>query len=79
MEEIGLHQEGGQPLCVKELQLLNLAPVATLQRRLRRLIKAGAISARRSGRDARIVELTISPAVMRIYARYAAFFTQTAE
>ena len=35
--EIGFHQEKGQPLSIKQLYLLNLASVATIQRRLRRL------------------------------------------
>ena len=36
--EIGFHQEKGQPLSIKQLYLLNLASVATIQRRLRRLL-----------------------------------------
>lgn len=69
--EIGFHQERGTPLTMKQLQLLGLASIPTLQRRLRRLRDAGAIVARRSHADGRAVELTLSPKLVRTYARYA--------
>ena len=76
MHEVGYRQEEGRPISVKELHELRLAPVPTLQRRLRRLTQAGALVARRAERDARLVELTISPKVLRIYSRYGEFFVQ---
>jgi hypothetical protein len=68
--EVGLHQERGTPLTLKQLQFLGITSIPTLQRRLRRLRELGAIVARRSTRDARVVELTLSSKVMRTYARY---------
>jgi DNA-binding MarR family transcriptional regulator len=68
--EIGFHQEQGQPLSIKQLYLLNLASVATIQRRLRRLRQLGIITPHRSDSDARSVVLTISPKLMKVYARY---------
>jgi DNA-binding MarR family transcriptional regulator len=70
--EIGFHQERGEPITVKELQLSGLMSVPTLQRRLRRLRQAGALVVQRSAADGRAVELMLSPRVLRAYARYAA-------
>jgi len=69
-QEIGFHEESGEPLTVKKLQILGLASLPTLQRRLRRLREVGAIVARRSARDAREVELALSPGLRRTYVRY---------
>ena len=41
--EIGFHQEQGQPLSIKQLYLLNLASVATIQRRLRQAVGKGVV------------------------------------
>jgi len=68
--EIGFHQERGAPLTMKRLQLLGLASIPTLQRRLRRLRQVGAIVARKSETDGRAVELVLSPKLMRTYAKY---------
>lgn len=68
--EIGFHQERGTPLTMKRLQLLGLASIPTLQRRLRRLRQVGAIVARKSEIDGRAVELVLSPKLMRTYAKY---------
>ena len=68
--EIGFHQESGTPLTMKHLQLMGLASVPTLQRRLRRLRQVGAIIGRRSQEDGRAVELELSPRLLRTYARY---------
>jgi hypothetical protein len=69
--EIGYHQERGEPLSMKQLQLQGIASVPTLQRRLRRLRLAGAVVIRRSASDGRAVEVLLSPRVMRAYAKYA--------
>ncbi len=68
--EIGFHQESGTPLTMKQLQLMGLASVPTLQRRLRRLRQVGAIMGRKSQEDGRAVELVLSPKLLRTYARY---------
>jgi DNA-binding MarR family transcriptional regulator len=69
--EIGFHQELGQPITVRELQLRGLTSVPTLQRRLRRLRQSGAVLVKRSAQDGRAVELTLSPKVANAYERYA--------
>jgi Fic family protein len=83
VREIGLHEERGKPLTLKRLYTLDLASMATIQRRLRRLKALGVIVARKSGTDGRAVELTVSPKVLRIYARYCEMLAggaaQTAE
>jgi DNA-binding MarR family transcriptional regulator len=68
--EIGFHQERGTPLTMKHLQLLGLASVPTLQRRLRHLRQAGAVVVKRSEADGRAVELMLSPKLLKTYARY---------
>jgi hypothetical protein len=69
--EIGFHQERGTPITMKQLQLLGLTSVPTLQRRLRRLRQAGAVVGRKSKLDARAVELVLSPKLLRTCAKYA--------
>lgn len=68
--EVGLHQERGKPLTLKQLQFLGITSIPTLQRRLRRLRQIGAIVAKRSEHDRRAVELRLSPRLTRTYARY---------
>ena len=68
--EIGYHQERGEPLSMKRLQLIGVTSVPTLQRRLRRLRQAGAVLMRRSDADGRAVELYLSAKVLRIYQKY---------
>jgi len=68
--EIGYHQERGELLSMKQLQLLGVSSVPTLQRRLRRLRQAGAVLIRRSEADGRAVEVLLSPKVLRAYAKY---------
>jgi DNA-binding MarR family transcriptional regulator len=69
--EIGYHQSVGKPLSVKHLLLLGLGSVATVQRRLRHLRRAGAIRHRRSRADRRALELTLAPKVWKQFAQYA--------
>lgn len=68
--EIGYHQEQGKPLSMKELQLLGVTSVPTLQRKLRRLKQAGVVQTRKSEKDGRAIELVLSPRVLKAYARY---------
>lgn len=68
--EIGFHQEQGTPLGMKDLYMLDLMSVATLQRRLRKLRRQGVIVHKRSSADARAVELTLHPRVFKAFARY---------
>jgi DNA-binding MarR family transcriptional regulator len=69
--EIGYRQTLGKPLTMKELHLLGVGSVATVQRRLRRLRERGAIAQRRCEHDARAVEVTLKPRVLRACEMYA--------
>lgn len=71
VEEIGFHQESGKPLSPKRLTLLGIAPAATVQRRLSRLVALGVISKRYSREDGRIVELSISAEMVSLYGAYS--------
>lgn len=58
--EIGHHQQVGQPLTMKQLLLLNIAPPATLRRHLDRMIKNGTVIKHASKTDQRTVYFTLS-------------------
>lgn len=73
--EIGYHQATGTPLTLKQLFLLGVGSVATVQRRLRRLKGLGLLQHRRSATDRRAVELTLSPRCLQIFAKYDALMT----
>jgi DNA-binding MarR family transcriptional regulator len=75
--EIGYHQERGEPLSMKQLQLLGVTSVPTLQRRLRRLRQAGAVVIRRSKVDGRAVEVLLSPKALQAYGKYAEVIRST--
>lgn len=69
---IGLHQERGVVLTLKQILSHNIGSVATLERRLARLKRLGIVIQTRSHIDKRNVELKLSPKVNRQYQRYAA-------
>jgi DNA-binding MarR family transcriptional regulator len=73
--EIGYHQAKGKPLTLKQLFLLDVGSVATVQRRLRRLKELGLVQHRRAANDRRAVELTLSPKCVRIFAKYDALMS----
>ena len=73
--EIGYYQSKGQPLTLKQLFLLDVGSIATVQRRLRRLKELGLVQQRRSAGDRRTVELTLSPKCVRIFAKYGALMS----
>jgi len=79
VREIGFHQEQGRPLTMKRLYLLDLGSVATIQRRLRRLRKLGLILQRQSADDRRVVELLLSPKLLKVFAKYAAILAAAPE
>lgn len=68
--EIGLHQAKGKPLTLKQLFLLDVGSVATVQRHLRRFKELGLVHHRRAASDARAVELTLSAKCLRTFAMY---------
>ena len=73
--EIGYHQSKGKPLTLKQLFLLDVGSIATVQRRLRRLKELGLVQQRRSAADRRTVELSLSPKCIRIFAKYGALMS----
>jgi DNA-binding MarR family transcriptional regulator len=68
--EIGHHQANGKPLTLKQLFLLDVGSVATVQRHLRRFKELGLVQHRRAANDRRAVELTLSPKCLRIFTTY---------
>jgi hypothetical protein len=63
--EIGYRQAARRPITLKELMLLGVASVPTIQRRLRRLRQFGAIVQQRRADDRRSLELVLAPDMMR--------------
>lgn len=73
VREIGYHQEQGAPLTMKQLYLLDVASLATVQRRLRRLRELGLVQQLRSASDGRALELHLAPRLLKLLARYEEF------
>jgi DNA-binding MarR family transcriptional regulator len=73
--EIGHHQAAGKPLTLKQLFLLDIGSIATVQRHLRRLKELGLVQHHRSARDRRSVEITLTPKCVRIFAKYDTLMT----
>lgn len=74
---IGLHQGQGKPLTVKQLFMLGLGSVPTVQRRLANLRRAGVVQQRRCEHDRRSVEVLISPKALKAFAEYEEFLGGT--
>jgi len=70
--EIGHQQTVGKPLTLKQLFLLDIGSVATVQRHLRKLKELGLVQHQRAACDRRSVELTLTPKCVRIFANYDA-------
>lgn len=75
VSEIGLYQAKAQPLTLKQLFLLDIGSVSTVQRRLRRLKELGLVRHRQAASDRRSIELTLSPKCIRIFAQYDALMS----
>ena len=69
LREIGLGEENGRPATLTTLLGHGVASVATVQRRLRRLKRLGLVRQVRSGEDARVQHLVLSPRVRDLYRR----------
>ena len=67
---IGLYQERGQPLLLKQLFLEDIGSFSTLTRRLTKLREAGHVLVREHGPDRRAIALRLSPSVNKIYLAY---------
>ena len=70
VREIGLAHAAGRPLTLKQLFTLDIASVATVQRRLARLKRMGIVEQERAPHDKRILKLTLSPDAARLFARW---------
>jgi hypothetical protein len=68
--EIGYHQEQHKTLTLKQVFLLGIGSIATVQRRLSVLRQLGVVLLKRSKEDARSFELTLSPKVCKTYRQY---------
>lgn len=72
---VGLYQERGEPLLLKQLYLEVTGSFATISRRLALLRRTGVILAESHGSDARMISLALSPTTLACYVRYAALLT----
>jgi DNA-binding MarR family transcriptional regulator len=72
VREIGYYQSRGRALTLKQLFLLDIGSVATVQRRLRRLRELGVVQQRRAQADRRAVELMLAPKYVKLFERYGA-------
>jgi hypothetical protein len=62
----------GEPLTLKLLYLLDIGSVATVQRRLARLVDKGVVLKRRHAGDRRALTLHLTASAKREYQRFAA-------
>jgi DNA-binding MarR family transcriptional regulator len=69
--EIGYAEEQGKPLTLKQLLLLIPSSRTTVRRRLEKLVAQGVVIQRKSASDQRANVLTISPASLKVFGRYA--------
>ena len=65
VREIGLYQARGHPITLKLLFTKGIGSVATVQRRLNRLKRLGAVEQERSAHDGRVVHLSLSRSVLK--------------
>ena len=61
----------GEPLTLKHLFLLEITSMATVQRRLARLVSMGVVVKRRHANDKRVFTLHLSAGTVREYRRFA--------
>src|ERR1700693_631740 len=73
--EIGYAEEQGQPLTLKQLDLLNIRSRTTVRRKLRRLIDQGIVMRRKHANDHRASLLTISASTVRLLGKYGGTIT----
>ena len=64
-------------MTLKLLFTKGIASVATVQRRLNRLKRLGAVEQSRSDSDKRVVHLTLSPSVLKLHRRLGRLMRQT--
>jgi hypothetical protein len=70
--QIGYHDViRGEPLTLKLLYLLDIGSIATVQRRLARLVGKGVVIKRRHDEDRRALTLHLTTSARREYQRFA--------
>jgi hypothetical protein len=67
VREFGLHQAQGRPVTLKTLFVKGYGSVATVQRRIARLKRLGAVVQAKADYDKRLATLALSAAVWRSY------------
>lgn len=72
--EIGFYQSQDEPLTLKRLFLLDIASVATVQRRLAKLKKHGVVTQDRSEHDRRRTVLCLPPETRKLFRKYESLF-----
>jgi len=68
---IGLHQERGDLVTMKQILACDIGSVATLERRLARLKQLGIVTQARAKLDKRNVELKLNAKTARVFKKYA--------
>jgi DNA-binding MarR family transcriptional regulator len=68
--EIGYAEECGEPITLKQLELLNICSRTTVRRKLAQLIEQQVVQRRKHSRDRRANMLAVSPTSLRLLTRY---------
>lgn len=68
--EIGYHEDIGNALTLKRLLLLEIASIATVQRRVSQLVETGILLRNRCEHDRRSIELGVSESTRKLVERY---------
>jgi len=76
--EIGYAEECGEPITLKQLELLRICSRTTLRRKLAQLIEQHVVQRRKNSDDRRAQMLGVSPASLRLLTRYGRMLTTIA-
>jgi DNA-binding MarR family transcriptional regulator len=68
--EIGYAEECGEPLTLKQLELLNICSRTTMRRKLAQLIEQQIVQRHKNSYDRRANILIVSPGSLRLLTRY---------
>jgi DNA-binding MarR family transcriptional regulator len=68
--EIGYAEECGEPITLKQLQLLNICSRTTMRRKLAQLIEQQIVQSHKNSHDRRANILGVSPGSLRLLTRY---------
>ena len=76
VQEIGIYQVRKHPITLRLLFTKGFASVATVQRRLNRLKRLGAVEQERSTHDKRVVHLSLSRPVLQNFVKLGRLLRQ---